>query len=76
MVSDTEKKKYWCYLNLNYVTEESDDPQNPNGFVEHKLEWRSSSECFNMIMYINASILFPCHILQNWIDLCRFWMIE
>ncbi len=27
-----------------YVTEESDDPNNPNGLIEHKLPWRSPSK--------------------------------
>lgn len=35
-------------LNLMYVTEESDDPENPNGIVEHKLPWRSQSKLSNI----------------------------
>ena len=31
------KEKYWSYLNLYYVTEESNNPDNPNGIIEHKL---------------------------------------
>ena len=27
-----------------YVTEESDGPDNPNGLIEHKLEWTSDSD--------------------------------
>ena len=34
-------EKYWSKLSLAYVTEESDDPENPNGIIEHKLQWRS-----------------------------------
>lgn len=34
----------WKYLSLAYMTEESDDPDNPNGIVEHKLQWRSKSK--------------------------------
>ncbi len=37
-------EKYWKYLSLAYVTEESDDLDNPNGLIEHKIEWRSESE--------------------------------
>ena len=44
MVSETEKQKYWVHLNLNYMTEESDDADNPNGIIEHKLPWRSPSK--------------------------------
>ena len=30
----------WKYLSLAYyMTEESDDPDNPNGIVENKLQW-------------------------------------
>ena len=43
-VTKGEMDKYWKHLNLSYVTEESDDPDNPNGLVEHKLVWRSKSE--------------------------------
>ena len=39
-----EKDKYWQYLSLAYVTEESDDLDNPNGLIEHKLPWRSESK--------------------------------
>ena len=36
-------EKYWSILSLAYVTEESDDPENPNGIIELKLQWRSQS---------------------------------
>lgn len=39
-----ERNKYWQYLNLNYVTEESDDPENPNEIIEHKIVWHSEYE--------------------------------
>ena len=37
-------ERYWRHLNLDYVTEESDDAENPNGIIEHKLSWRSNSK--------------------------------
>lgn len=37
-------EKYWKLLSLGYVTEESDDDDNPNGIIEHKLPWRSDSK--------------------------------
>ena len=40
VVSSGEREKYWKHLSLMYVTEESDDPDNPNGLLEHKLPWR------------------------------------
>ena len=44
MVTQSELEKYWKFLSLSYVTEESDDPENPNGITEHKLTWRSDSK--------------------------------
>ena len=46
MVTKTEMENYWQFLSLAYITEESDDPENPNGIIEHKLTWRSSSELY------------------------------
>ena len=44
--------KYWKCLNVGYMTEESDDPSNPNIITEHKLPWRSKSTYYyNYIMY-------------------------
>ena len=43
-MTPNEMEKYWKFLNLGYVTEESDDADNPNGIIEHKLTWRSESE--------------------------------
>ena len=43
MVKQDEMEKFWHKLSLAYVTEASDDPDNPNGIVEHKLQWRSQS---------------------------------
>ena len=37
-------EKYWKHLNVNYMTEESDDDNNPNVIIEHKLSWRSESK--------------------------------
>ena len=46
MVSKNEMDKYWQFLNVNYMTEESDDPSNPNGIIEHRLPWRSESKLY------------------------------
>ena len=48
MLTKSESEKYWNKLSLAYVTEESDDPDNPNGIIEHKLPWRSPSRFFCM----------------------------
>ena len=42
-MSKVEAEKYWSKLDLSYMTEESDDPDNPNGIIEHKIPWRSKS---------------------------------
>ena len=47
-----EKEKYWKHLSLYYVTEESDDPENPNGIVEHHLPWRSESEFSGLLLSV------------------------
>ncbi len=36
--------KKWLSLSYIYMTEESDDTENPDGFVLHPLPWRSQSE--------------------------------
>ena len=46
MLSKNEIDKYWQYLNVNCMTEESYDPSNPNGIIEHKLPWRSESKSY------------------------------
>ena len=38
-VPKVEFEKYWSKLDLSYTTEESDDPDNPNGIVEHIIPW-------------------------------------
>ena len=50
VVTKAELDKYWKHLNLNYVTEESDDSTNPNGIIEHKLPWRSKSKSSTTIL--------------------------
>ena len=36
---------HWKLLTLEYMTEESDDPDDDNVIIEHKLQWRSDSKC-------------------------------
>ena len=36
-----EEMKYWEQLSLSFMTEESDDENDPNCIIEHKLTWRS-----------------------------------
>ena len=36
---------HWKQLTLEYLTEESDDPEDDNVIIEHKLQWRSESRC-------------------------------
>lgn len=44
MVTPNEREKYWVQLSHLYMTEESDDDDDPGCIVEHKLEWRSNSK--------------------------------
>ena len=36
--------KHWNQLTLDYMTEESDDPEDDSVIVEHRLQWRSESK--------------------------------
>ena len=36
--------KHWKQLNVNYMTEESDDPEDSNCIIIHPLPWRSESQ--------------------------------
>ena len=36
------ERQYWEPLSLDFMTEESDDDNDPTVIVEHKLPWRSS----------------------------------
>ena len=58
MVTKTEMENYWKFLSLAYVTEESDDPDNPNGIIEHKLTWCSSSNTFahNILVFYSIPL--------------------
>ena len=55
MVKREEMEKFWHKLSLAYVTEESDDPDNPNGIIEHKLQWCSQSKLLYFMMIIHCS---------------------
>lgn len=46
MVTERELISYWRELSFSYMTEESDDPDDQNLIVQHKLPWRSESEYF------------------------------
>ncbi len=46
VVTATEWGKYWGHLSYMYMTEESDDADDCNAIVEHKLPWRSNSEYY------------------------------
>ena len=47
---------HWKQLTLEYMTEESDDPDDSSLIVEHKLQWRSQSNVLLVkisLKYIN-----------------------
>lgn len=43
VVTENEWEKYRRHLSYLYMTEESDDADNTNTIIEHKLSWRSNS---------------------------------
>lgn len=57
-MSEKEFSKYWKYIDVFYMTEESDDPENPNTIVEHKLSWRSRSKLVKLSLYRIFLLLF------------------
>ena len=44
MVKEGEETIRWKSLSHSYMTEESDDPFDPNIIITHKLQWRSESK--------------------------------
>lgn len=44
MVVQEAEAKHWKQLGIEYMTEESDDPNDANSIVIHSLPWRSESE--------------------------------
>lgn len=44
VVTEKEMNTYWKYLSQAYMTEESDDPDDQEIIVVHKLPWRSESK--------------------------------
>lgn len=61
MVQEAEAK-HWKQLSMECMTEESDDPTDPNAIVIHPLPWRSESEykmCFSVSFY-TVLCLFLC----------------
>ena len=57
-MSKVEAEKYWSKLDLSYMTEESDDPDNPNGIIEHKIPWRSKSTSETCLVHCMLFTLF------------------
>ena len=50
---------HWKQLSLEYMTEESDDPEDDNVIIEHRLQWRSESKCCSMhYMCLSTYIIF------------------
>lgn len=43
VVTEAEREK-WLSLSYCYMTEESDDPSDPDVIIVHKLPWRSQSK--------------------------------
>lgn len=44
-----EKVKYWNDLSVVFMTEESNDEDDPNCIIEHKLPWHSTGTCVYVI---------------------------
>ena len=64
------EKERWLKLTYRYMTEESDDEENSNSIILHKIEWRSDSEfkcpftCMHCLLYTYT----PHPVLNKYID--------
>ena len=72
MVSKEEREKYWSFLSLMYVTEEFDDPDNPNWIIEHHLSWRSPSEVLLELAKFKMCRLLLC---KSFVELDAFMAV-
>ena len=61
VVKESEKEK-WSMLSFQYMTEESDDDEEPNAIVLHKLSWRSESKLCCNAMFTMCIIYSPQQI--------------
>jgi len=54
IVVKPSEMKYWDKLTIDDMSEESDDPNDPNTLIVHKLQWRSQGMCvlFNAVLGI------------------------
>ena len=43
--------QYWQDLSLDFMSEESDDPNDSNCLIVHKLPWLSESECEQILSF-------------------------
>ena len=66
LVVRQNEKKFWDSLTPAFVTEESDDSEDPSVIVEHKLSWRSQGD---YIIIIKA-LLYMLVIIQG----TCFWL--
>ena len=59
--------KYWKDVSLEFMSEESDDPDNPNVLIIHKLLWRSKGNLswpYNIIIVI----IITCSELNQFLE--------
>ena len=54
-----EEVKYWNDLSLEFMTEESDNEDDPNCIIEHKLPWRSTGMSVYVIL-VPVYVFFLC----------------
>lgn len=54
--------QYWDDLSLEFMTEESDDEDDFNCIIEHKLPWHSTGMSIILVTVYNVCILASCII--------------
>lgn len=68
MVVRESETKFWQALSLEYMSEESDDPDDSNSLIVHKLPWCSLGKC-RMCIYAKSHTFMS--MLCN-VELTRF----
>ena len=56
----SDELQYWDDLSLEFMTEESDDEDDFNCIIEHKLPWRSTGMSIILVTVYNVCILASC----------------
>jgi len=57
--------QYWQDRSLHFMSEESDDPNDSNCLIVHKLPWLSESECEHPRTYMSQKHFVHCDLVAQ-----------